>query len=725
MPCVQVFTHKSGRSAGCASVEFANHQTACMAMQTMQHAVIHGKAIQLQWFNPTMSCALQQNSEYSHPLGSQGKAPMLTDTMMASLQNPMLMNSIPVQSSLDRIQQQQHQVAALQAGLWHGMPGVPAVSQSVGMQQCISDNPIQMAPLQGYNTALPPNMAGASMRTAPQLASSQHKAAALMQQQQQLVQQQQAYALQQQHRQQQQLHLQQLQAAGRPAQHAQHLHPPFNMPSAVQPGGLQHDLQHVRAQPEAPRLVKQPLLQQQAMISSVQQTQLAQLVVNQLNVQRASVANDSATAGGAQVHSPLKGTASAAASGNGRSPSSSAPETLSITALPSPMRQTGTLSPAAITRQLSGPMASSSIAGQAASFISPFASRSEAGAEDTQQSSPRDTMFKKQSKPPLVLRCRGSIDDTFCTPDAADALSPYSQAATQGSPSHGSRSQVLVMADMHKSLSLSPFEFEHHPALLRTASDPLITTEVVPDSPGSSADHISALAASLAAMARLAEQQTTPQPQRAVARGSFGRVSSYTNVTTPKTPPPAIAIATAAAADVGASTPVSPLGAQCGWTADSDSEVRLLCSKTPEMFPLRLTRHGSIGMDPRALWSGAEHSPSQQVDLPGGLTGYGLTRHSSIGMDAGIWSDSKLQPVGRGVGRYSDDGKQRTICRPFQMPTFFGVDVGSTSSKAPAAATAHQVLPARPATAGPGLSVYASDDDHASKQELNRDGAEA
>uniref|UniRef100_A0A383W072 RRM domain-containing protein n=1 Tax=Tetradesmus obliquus TaxID=3088 RepID=A0A383W072_TETOB len=51
----KVFTHKSGRSAGCASLEFANHSTACNAYRELQGAQLNGKAIHLQWFDPTIT----------------------------------------------------------------------------------------------------------------------------------------------------------------------------------------------------------------------------------------------------------------------------------------------------------------------------------------------------------------------------------------------------------------------------------------------------------------------------------------------------------------------------------------------------------------------------------------------------------------------------------------------------------------------------------------------
>jgi hypothetical protein len=50
---LQVFTHKSGRSAGCASVEFASHAQACTALSTMHGTVLCGKAIHVEWFDAT------------------------------------------------------------------------------------------------------------------------------------------------------------------------------------------------------------------------------------------------------------------------------------------------------------------------------------------------------------------------------------------------------------------------------------------------------------------------------------------------------------------------------------------------------------------------------------------------------------------------------------------------------------------------------------------------
>ncbi|KAF6258169.1 hypothetical protein COO60DRAFT_1143556 [Scenedesmus sp. NREL 46B-D3] len=51
----KVFTHKSGRSAGCASLEFASHSTACSAYKELQGAQLNGKAVHLQWFDPALA----------------------------------------------------------------------------------------------------------------------------------------------------------------------------------------------------------------------------------------------------------------------------------------------------------------------------------------------------------------------------------------------------------------------------------------------------------------------------------------------------------------------------------------------------------------------------------------------------------------------------------------------------------------------------------------------
>jgi hypothetical protein len=51
----QVFTHKNGRSAGCATIEFKQHSEACQALLHMRTSTLHGKDIEIQWFNPHLA----------------------------------------------------------------------------------------------------------------------------------------------------------------------------------------------------------------------------------------------------------------------------------------------------------------------------------------------------------------------------------------------------------------------------------------------------------------------------------------------------------------------------------------------------------------------------------------------------------------------------------------------------------------------------------------------
>jgi hypothetical protein len=71
----QVFTHKNGRSAGCATIEFKQHVEACQALLHMRTSTLHGKDIEIQWFNPHLAAdpaykAKASAGEHHHSLGA-------------------------------------------------------------------------------------------------------------------------------------------------------------------------------------------------------------------------------------------------------------------------------------------------------------------------------------------------------------------------------------------------------------------------------------------------------------------------------------------------------------------------------------------------------------------------------------------------------------------------------------------------------------------------------
>lgn len=114
----KVFTHKSGRSAGCASIEFSTHAAACAALRSLNNTVLHGKAVQLAWYNPEYTSSLQAAStmnmgdvhEALSALSLAGGSPLQLG-MAAALAAEQQRQQLPLELQLQQLQQQ-HQAAS-------------------------------------------------------------------------------------------------------------------------------------------------------------------------------------------------------------------------------------------------------------------------------------------------------------------------------------------------------------------------------------------------------------------------------------------------------------------------------------------------------------------------------------------------------------------------------------------------------------------------------------
>jgi hypothetical protein len=149
----QVFTHKNGRSAGCATIEFKQHSEACQALIHMRTSTLHGKDIEIQWFNPHLAAdpaykAKAQAGEHHHGLAGSPRIP-------ASYHNPFNMAALQGQQVLfpSHVYNAAAEAAVMvqQAAVQHAMQQeiVAAAAAAAAYQEAVQQAAMQQAAQQG------------------------------------------------------------------------------------------------------------------------------------------------------------------------------------------------------------------------------------------------------------------------------------------------------------------------------------------------------------------------------------------------------------------------------------------------------------------------------------------------------------------------------------------------------------------------------------------------